>query len=173
MQPEWVDTENSQRFDTICVELEGPGSVIGPSLGMVTSPAGRGKSEAAKHYATNTSAIYIPPLKKRGTLMMLQEITFELAKVRPGRFAGCLEVINDAMAAGRRLAAKTFQTGYCFRRSCRLWVSAGALYRGAFYKVQPAGEAQRFYLRCHRAAVGLFRLSRGHSFLRGDCNLRP
>ena len=46
MNNEFITTENVIRFDGICQELEDPISRIGPSLAMVTSPAGRGKTEA-------------------------------------------------------------------------------------------------------------------------------
>ena len=50
----FIATGNTTRFDDLCAELANPASLIGPSLAMVTGPAGRGKSEAAKHYATQT-----------------------------------------------------------------------------------------------------------------------
>jgi hypothetical protein len=70
---------------------------------MVTGPAGRGKSEAAKHYATQTDAIYIPPLNVRSPAMVLREIAFELAKIRPNRSEACLGIIGEEMAKNRRL----------------------------------------------------------------------
>jgi len=103
MRNVFVVTENAVRFDDICNELEDPMSLIGPSLAMVTSPAGRGKTEASKHRAANSTAIYLPPMNKRSPLMLLREITFDLAKVKPGRIEPCLEIIGDEMAKDRRL----------------------------------------------------------------------
>ena len=103
MKNEFIVTENAVRFDDICNELEDPMSLIGPSLAMVTSPAGRGKTEAAKRRAANSTAIYLPPMNKRSPLMLLREIVFDLAKVKPGRIEPCLEIIGDEMARNRRL----------------------------------------------------------------------
>jgi len=103
MKLEFIETPNTKKFNEICNELADPVSRIGPSLAMVTGPAGRGKTEAAKHYAAQTDAMYIPPLNTRTPPMVLREITFELAKVRPARSDGCLSVIGDEMAKERRL----------------------------------------------------------------------
>ena len=103
MKNQFIITENVEHFDSICVELEGAESQIGPSLAMVTGPAGRGKSEAARHYATNSSAVYIPPLNKRTGLMLLKTICFELAFVKPGRTDACVDLISEEMARSRRL----------------------------------------------------------------------
>lgn len=103
MKNAFIDTANVQKFNSICSELENPTSLIGPSLGMVTGPAGRGKSEAAKHFATHTSAIYIPPMNVRTPNMVLREITFELCKQKPGRGETCLNLIGDEMGKERRL----------------------------------------------------------------------
>ena len=78
-----LETENAKRFNDICAELESGDSLVGPSLAMVTSPAGRGKTEAAKHYATLGRSIYLPPMNVRSPLMLLREITFELNTSRP------------------------------------------------------------------------------------------
>lgn len=103
MKPEFIETPNTLKFNEICDELSDSVSLIGPSLGMVTGPAGRGKTEAAKHYATQTAAIYIPPLNIRTPPMILREIAFELAKVRPARSDAALTVIGDEMGKDRRL----------------------------------------------------------------------
>ncbi len=103
MRPEFIQTANTLKFNEICEELSDSSSLIGPSLAMVTGPAGRGKTEAAKHYAVHSSAIYIPPLNIRTPAMVLREIAFELAKVRPSRSDACLAVIGDEMAKDRRL----------------------------------------------------------------------
>ena len=99
----FIATGNTTKFDDLCNELANPASLIGPSLAMVTGPAGRGKSEAAKHYATQTEAIYIPPLNVRSPAMVLREIAFDLARVRPGRSDACLSIIGEEMAKERRL----------------------------------------------------------------------
>jgi DNA transposition AAA+ family ATPase len=70
---------------------------------MVTGPAGRGKTEAAKHYAVNSEAIYLPPLNIRTPAMVLREISFELAGMRPTRTDACLNIIGEQMARNRRL----------------------------------------------------------------------
>lgn len=103
MKNEFVETTNTSKFRNICDELSGESSLIGPSLAMVTGPAGRGKSETAKHYATNTEAIYIPPLNTRTPTMILREITFELTAMRPGRSDQCLNIIQEEMSKNRRL----------------------------------------------------------------------
>lgn len=99
----FIATANTTKFDDLCSELANPASLIGPSLAMVTGPAGRGKSEAAKHYATQTEAIYIPPLNVRSPTMVLREISFDLARIRPNRSDACLSVIGEEMAKDRRL----------------------------------------------------------------------
>jgi len=103
MNNQFITTGNTSKFNDVCNELANPGSLIGPSLAMVTGPAGRGKSEAAKHYATQTEAIYIPPLNVRSPAMVLREIAFELSKVRPNRSETCLAIIGEEMAKDRRL----------------------------------------------------------------------
>jgi len=103
MEIQFITTANTMRFDDLCNELSSPQSHIGPSLGMVTGNAGRGKSEAAKHYATQTDAIYIPPISPRSPGMLLREITFELGQTRPSRLEACFAVIGDEMAKDRRL----------------------------------------------------------------------
>jgi len=103
MKPEFVETANTRRFTEICKELQDPSSLIGPSLATVTGPAGRGKTEAAKRFATLTEAVYIPPLNTRTPTQVLREIAFELAGVRPTRSDACLAVIGDEMVKSRRL----------------------------------------------------------------------
>jgi DNA transposition AAA+ family ATPase len=103
MRNEFIETANVNKFGAICAELEDPASLVGPSLAMATGPAGRGKSEAAKRYATQTEAVYIPPFNKVTHAMLLREIAFELAKVRPVRSEACLEIIGDEMRKERRL----------------------------------------------------------------------
>jgi DNA transposition AAA+ family ATPase len=103
MKNEFINTINVNKFQRICQELEDPSSLVGPSLAMVTGPAGRGKSEAAKHYAVHSDAIYIPPLNTRTPSMLLREIAFELGKLRPMRAEACLGIIGEEMAKQRRL----------------------------------------------------------------------
>jgi DNA transposition AAA+ family ATPase len=103
MKNEFIDTINVNKFQKICQELEDTSSLIGPSLGMVTGPAGRGKTEAARHYAVHSSAVYIPPLNTRTPAMLLREIAFELGKIRPLRSETCLGIIGEEMAKERRL----------------------------------------------------------------------
>jgi len=103
MENLFIPTENVSLFNDICMELESPASRIGPSLAMVSGQAGRGKSEAAKKYATNSSAAYIPPMNKRSPLMVLREISFELCTIKPGRIESCLDLISDEMGRERRL----------------------------------------------------------------------
>lgn len=103
MKPEFIETPNTRKFFEICTELSDSSSLIGPSLAMVTGPAGRGKTEAARRYATQTEAIYIPPLNTRTPAMVLRELAFELAGVRPIRSETCLSVIGDEMRKSRRL----------------------------------------------------------------------
>lgn len=103
MKNEFIETANVNRFNALCAELEDVASLVGPSLAMVTGKTGRGKSEAAKRYATQTEAIYVSPLNIRTPAMVLREIAFELAKVRPVRSEACLEIIGDEMRKERRL----------------------------------------------------------------------
>ncbi|MCE5212961.1 MAG: ATP-binding protein [Deltaproteobacteria bacterium] len=103
MKPDFIETSNTKKFEEICEELTSSSSLVGPSLAQVTGPAGRGKSEAAKHYAVNSTAIYIPPMNIRTPAMVLREISFELAGVRPSRSDACLNVIGEEMAKSRRL----------------------------------------------------------------------
>ena len=103
MKPEFIENANTRKFFEICNELSDPASMIGPSLAMVTGPAGRGKTEAARRFATQTEAIYLPPLNTRTPTMVLREIAFELAGMRPVRTDACLAVIADEMHKERRL----------------------------------------------------------------------
>ena len=103
MKPEFINTANTTKFFEMCSELADPASMIGPSLAMVTGPAGRGKTEAARRFATQTEAIYLPPLNTRTPTMVLREIAFELAGMRPNRSDACLQIIGDEMSKQRRL----------------------------------------------------------------------
>jgi DNA transposition AAA+ family ATPase len=103
MKPEFINTANALKFFEVCNELSDPSSRIGPSLAMVTGPAGRGKTEAARRFATQTEAIYLPPLNTRTPTMVLREIAFELAGMRPVRSDACLQIIGDEMFKQRRL----------------------------------------------------------------------
>jgi DNA transposition AAA+ family ATPase len=103
MKPEFINTANTTKFFEICSELSDPSAMIGPSLAMVTGPAGRGKTEAARRFATQTEAIYLPPLNTRTPTMVLREIAFELAGMRPIRSDACLQIIGDEMHKERRL----------------------------------------------------------------------
>jgi len=99
----FITTENVNKCTEVCQELESPESLIGPSLAMFTGPAGRGKSEFAKYYATNSTAIYIPPLNVRSPAMVLREIAFELSMLRPRQTEACMNIIGSEMAKARRL----------------------------------------------------------------------
>jgi len=103
MKQEFIETGNTRIFSEICAEMTSSTSLIGPSLAMITGPAGRGKTEAAKHYAVNSDAIYLPPLNIRTPAMVLREIAFELDGVRPLRCDTCLNIVGEAMGKKRRL----------------------------------------------------------------------
>lgn len=103
MKQEFIETGNTKKFVEICEEMTSTSSLIGPSLAMVTGPAGRGKTEAAKHFAVNSSAVYIPPMIGRTWPMVLREICFDLAGTRPARTDGCLAILDEEMAKNRRL----------------------------------------------------------------------
>lgn len=103
MKQEFIRTGNTKNFEEMCAEMMSPASLIGPSLAMVTGPAGRGKTEAARHYAVNSEAIYLPPMNIRTPAMVLREISFELAGMRPARTDACLTIIGEQMARNRRL----------------------------------------------------------------------
>lgn len=103
MKQEFIRTANTKQFEEMCNEMTSTMSLIGPSLAMVTGPAGRGKTEAARHYAVNSQAIYIPPMNIRSPAMVLREISFELCGMRPSRSDACLANIGEEMARNRRL----------------------------------------------------------------------
>jgi hypothetical protein len=103
MKQVFVDTDNVVRGSEVCAELESTDSLIGPSLAMLTGATGRGKSEFARHYATHSRAVYLPPMNIRTPAAVLREITFELCSIRPGRSDKCLEIIGEEMDKERRL----------------------------------------------------------------------
>jgi DNA transposition AAA+ family ATPase len=103
MKSQFIETINVSKFQKICQELEDVSALIGPSLAMVTGPAGRGKTEAARHYAIHNGAVYISPLNTRTPAMVLREIAFELGSVRPMRSETCLAIIGEEMSRNRRL----------------------------------------------------------------------
>ncbi len=103
MKSAFVVNENVSKFADICRELESTENLIGPSLGIVSGEAGRGKTEAAKHFAAGNSTIYIPPLLTRTPTMLLRTICFELCKASPNRSDECISVIATEMAKERRL----------------------------------------------------------------------
>lgn len=103
MKSTFIETSNTKKFTEICDELISPMSMLGPSIAQITGPAGRGKSEAAKHYSVNSDAVYLPPMNIRTPAMILREICFELAGLRPTRSDACLNIIGDEMSKKRRL----------------------------------------------------------------------
>jgi DNA transposition AAA+ family ATPase len=103
MKQEFIKTGNTKNFEEMCAEMMSPASLIGPSLAMVTGPAGRGKTAAAQHYVVNSDAIYLPPMNIRTPAMVLREISFDLAGMRPTRTDACLTIIGEQMARNRRL----------------------------------------------------------------------
>ncbi len=103
MKPVFIFNENVSKFDDICRELGSPESLIGPSLAVVTGSAGRGKSEASKHYCAGNGAIYIAPLLTRTAIMLIREICFELCKLRPFRSEEILALIAKEMSQERQL----------------------------------------------------------------------
>lgn len=103
MKNEFIETANVRKFNTICMELESPASLIGHSMAAVTGKAGHGKSEAAKQYAVNSTAIYVPPMVGRSKASVFREIAFELAKVRPTKCDASEFIIQEEMRRDRRL----------------------------------------------------------------------
>ena len=103
MHKVFITTNNVNKCAEMCEEMQDPSSLIGPSLATISGHAGRGKTEFARYFATNSSAIYIPPMNERSSLDVLKDITFELAKVKPGRKSLCFDVIATEMARDRRL----------------------------------------------------------------------
>ena len=103
MKNEFIETANVTRFNGICMELEDPGSLIGPSMAMATGAPGRGKTEASRQYAIHNRTVYVPPFLKRTAVMLLKDIAFELRGVRPNRTEPCLSIIREEMAKERRL----------------------------------------------------------------------
>lgn len=103
MEKVFVTTENYQEFNDICDELRDPDGLVGPTLALVTGRAGRGKTEAARYHAVQTSAVYVRTLPVMTPLMVLREIAFELAALKPRTTASCLEIIEEEMARERRI----------------------------------------------------------------------
>lgn len=103
MKQQFIETENTKNVTEMFDELISPMSLIGPSLAIVTGPAGRGKSEASQHYAVHNGAVYIPPMNIRTPATVLREITFELQNIRPQRFESCVLAIGESMAKERKL----------------------------------------------------------------------
>jgi len=103
MNNTFIETANTRHLTELCDELISPVSLIGPSLAMVTGPAGRGKTEAARHYAVHRGCIYIPPMNTRTPTMLLREIAFELQNIRPAHSEACVLAICEGMAINLRL----------------------------------------------------------------------
>lgn len=103
MESCFIITDSVQKFGDLCDDLVSPDSLIGASLAVVTGPAGRGKTMAARRYAVRTDAIYVSPLSGIGRLMLVREICFDLCGLKPGRIETCLEFIGAEMARRRRL----------------------------------------------------------------------
>ena len=102
MKQVFINTKNYQKFRDICAELTDPAG-IGPTMAMVTGRAGRGKTEAAKKYAVDEQAVYIPPLNIMSPVMMLREICFDLASLKPHNTAACIEIIASELSRQQRL----------------------------------------------------------------------
>lgn len=101
MKKVFVKTGNYIEFEGICSELEQV--EVGPSMGMVIGKAGRGKTEAARYYAVNSSAIYIRTLPTMTARGVLSEIAYEMSGVKPYRTQEIVEHIVDEMGKSKRL----------------------------------------------------------------------
>ena len=103
MKQTYITTHNYSRFHDLCAELASPG-LIGPSLALVSGPAGWGKTEAAATYYTQYgTAVVVDALNIRTYVMMLREICFKLVGVRPFKAEACLAVLGEALGRERRL----------------------------------------------------------------------
>lgn len=102
MKKVFVSTINIQEFNGIAAELSEP-ELIGPSLALITGRAGRGKTEAAKQYAVNSSAAYVLMVPGMTPVMALRDIAFELSAIKPRTTDVCLEIIESEMHKERRL----------------------------------------------------------------------
>lgn len=102
MKKIFVSTTNIQEFDGICTELGEP-ELVGPSLALITGRAGRGKTEAAKQFAINSSAAYVLMVPGMTPVMALRDIAFELSAIKPRTTDACLEIIESEMHKERRL----------------------------------------------------------------------
>ncbi|WP_162510697.1 AAA family ATPase [Treponema endosymbiont of Eucomonympha sp.] len=99
-----VKTRSVSLFFDLCDDLADPESSLSSSLGMAIGTAERGKTHAAKWYASeNESAAYTLYVDGFSRVQLLRNICCELAGVRPFSFGSCVSTIAEVSKVSRRL----------------------------------------------------------------------
>ncbi|WP_059369653.1 hypothetical protein [Treponema endosymbiont of Eucomonympha sp.] len=99
-----VKTRSVSLFFDLCDDLADPESSLSSSLGMTIGTAERGKTHAAKWYASeNENAAYTLYVDGFSRVQLLRNICCELAGVRPFSFGSCVSTIAEVSKVSRRL----------------------------------------------------------------------
>ncbi len=101
-EKDFVPTQNYQKLEALVEELLGP--ALGVEMAAVVGRAGRGKTTAAERiYTHNPNTVYVLYEEKWPHLYLLREITFKLCGTRPRFRQQCAEMIENELAARRRI----------------------------------------------------------------------
>ena len=99
-----VKTSNVDRFFQLADSLADPDGSLTSSLGMVIGTAERGKTYAARHYASkNPNAVYIQFIEGSSRCQVLRSICYQLTGCRPYSFGACVSALEEISRLGRRL----------------------------------------------------------------------
>jgi len=103
MKDTFVPTRNHQRLTALCDELlDGPGR--GVEMAEVIGRSGRGKTTSAeKIFSVNENTVYVLYQEAWSHTELLRDITFRLCGVRPRFRQVCFDMIQNEMAAKRRI----------------------------------------------------------------------
>lgn len=94
MKDVFINTSNYQQFIKICTELQSSNGLIGPSMAMILGSSGRGKSEAARRFATENGAVYVSALPFPNPSTLIREITSKISYTRPWNTSECVELLE-------------------------------------------------------------------------------
>lgn len=101
MEPIFVQTENVKNLIAFMAQIHK--RVGHDSLGLISGPAGRGKTCTAKWYATQNECVYVESLRDWSSLWMFQNIcrAMGIAPI-PGRKKAAFEAIVEASTENPR-----------------------------------------------------------------------
>lgn len=102
MKDIFIPTQNYQKTKELCDELLGP--ALGVEMSAVIGRAGRGKTTVSERiFANNKDTVYVLYQEDWSYTELLREITFRLCGARPRYRQTCSQMIQNELAARRRI----------------------------------------------------------------------